>query len=83
MIGLATSAFSGIILAVSEANRLYDSDPFLIKMILFILAVVFTFTFNRGLSKSEPSRGAALLGGIVSLLLWFGVGFAGRAIAFF
>lgn len=83
MIGLATSAFSGIILAVSEANRLYDSGPFTIKMILFVLAVIFTFTFNRRLNTQEPSRGAALRGGIISLLLWFGVGFAGRAIAFF
>lgn len=82
-IGLLTAAFSGIILAVSEANRLYDSGPFTIKMVLFILAVIFTFTFNRRLSTREPSKFAALLGGVVSLLLWFGVGFAGRAIAFF
>ncbi len=83
MIGLVTSAFSGIILAVSEANRLYDSGPFTIKMVLFILAVIFTFTFQRRLNTREPSRSAALLGGVVSLVLWFGVGFAGRAIAFF
>jgi hypothetical protein len=83
MIGLATSALTGVVLAVAEANRLYESGPFLIKMILFVLAVAFTFTFNRRLNTREPSRGAALGGGIVSLLLWFGVGFAGRAIAFF
>ena len=83
MIGLGTVTVTGIVLAVSEANRLYDSGPFLIKMILFVLAVIFTFTFHRGLTKSEPSAGSALRGGIVSLLLWFGVGFAGRAIAFF
>ncbi len=82
-IGLLTAACSGIILAVSEANRLYESGPFTIKMVLFILAVIFTFTFNRRLNTKEPSKTAALLGGVVSLLLWFGVGFAGRAIAFF
>jgi len=83
MIGLITVASSGIVLAVSEANKLYDSFPFIVKMILFVLALVFTFTFHRRLNKQEPSRGAALVGGIISLLLWFGVGFAGRGIAFF
>jgi hypothetical protein len=84
MIGLGTVTVTGIIMAVAEANRLYDSGPFLIKMVLFVLAVTLTFTFHRGVTKSPPpSAGAALRGGIVSLLLWFGVGFAGRAIAFF
>ncbi len=83
MIGLLTVASSGIVLAISEANRLYDSVPFMIKMILFVLALIFTFTFHRRLNTQEPSRGAALRGGVISLFLWFGVGFAGRGIAFF
>jgi hypothetical protein len=83
MIGLGTVTVTGIIMAVAEANRLYESEPFFIKMVLFVLAVILTFTFHRGLTKSEPSAGAAFRGGIISLLLWFGVGFAGRAIAFF
>jgi hypothetical protein len=83
MTGLCTATLTGIVLAISEANKLYDSPPFFIKMALFALAVTFTFTFHRGLTKAEPSHGAALRGGIISLLLWFGVGFAGRAIAFF
>ena len=83
MIGLGMVTVTGIVMAVAEANRLYESGPFFIKMVLFVLAVILTFTFHRGLTKSEPSAGAALRGGIVSLLLWFGVGFAGRAIAFF
>src|SRR5580692_10800267 len=29
MIGLATSALTGVVLAVAEANRLYESGPFL------------------------------------------------------
>ena len=83
LIGLGTVTLTGIVLAVAEANRLYESGPFLVKMILFALAVLYTFTFQRRLTKFEPSHAAALGGGIVSLLLWFGVGFAGRAIAFF
>jgi hypothetical protein len=82
-IGLATSALTGVVLAVAEANKLYYSEPFIIKMILFVLAVIFTFTFHRRLNTREPSRGAALRGGFISLILWFGVGFAGRGIAFF
>jgi len=83
MIGLGTVTLTGVVLATAEATRLYESGPFLIKMILFALAVIFTFTFHRGLLKREPSARAAARGGIISLLLWFGVGFAGRAIAFF
>jgi hypothetical protein len=83
IIGLITVASSGIVLAVSEANKLYESVPFMIKMTLFVLALIFTFTFHRRLKAKEPSKGAALRGGIISLILWFGVGFAGRAIAFF
>lgn len=83
MTGLVTVAASGVVLAISEANRLYDSAPFMVKMVLFFLALIFTFTFHVRLNKSEPSALSARSGAIMSLLLWFGVGFAGRAIAFF
>jgi hypothetical protein len=56
MIDLLTVALSGIVLAISEANRLYDSVPFRIKMILFVLALICIFTFHRRLNTQEPSR---------------------------
>jgi hypothetical protein len=83
MIGLATVTLTGIVMAVAEANRLYGSGPFFIKMLLFALAVILTFTFHRKITRSEPTAAAAFWGGLASLVLWFGVGFAGRAIAFF
>jgi hypothetical protein len=81
--GLIVAALSGSILFVSEAARLYDSPPFAIKITLFVIAVIFTYTFQRRMTKAAEPSGGALFGGIFSLFLWFGVGFAGRAIAFY
>ncbi|MEQ1883855.1 MAG: DUF6644 family protein [Bryobacteraceae bacterium] len=81
--GLILAASSGILLAISEALRLYESPPFVLKMILFIVAVIFTYAFQRKMTKAEQPTGGAKLGALLSLVLWFGVGFAGRAIAFY
>ena len=81
--GLILATVSGVILAISEALRLYDSPPFTIKITLFLIAVVFTYTFQRKMTKADKVTGAAKFGGLLSLILWFGVGFAGRAIAFY
>jgi hypothetical protein len=81
--GLILATVSGLILFISEALRLYDSPPFAIKITLFVLAVGFTYTFQRKMTKAAQPTGGALFGGILSLVLWFGVGFAGRAIAFY
>ena len=80
---LIVAVLSGSLLFVSEAARLYDSPPFAIKITLFVLAVIFTYTFQRRMTRASNPTGGALLGGILSLFLWFGVGLAGRAIAFY
>ncbi|MEQ1947828.1 MAG: DUF6644 family protein [Bryobacteraceae bacterium] len=81
--GLILATSSGVILAISEALRLYDSPPFTLKMILFLAAVIFTYAFQRRMTKSTGPTGAAKFSAVLSLVLWFGVGFAGRAIAFY
>jgi hypothetical protein len=74
---------SGALLFASEAMKCYGSTPFFIKMSLLATALLFTFTFHRRLTKaSQPSSGSKFAAGL-SMLLWFGVGLAGRAIAFF
>ena len=67
---------SGFVLMTSEAMRCYYNDAFWLKMYSLFLAMIFTFT--------DPPRSAAQRGhdaasrrkvvGLISLLLWSGVG---------
>lgn len=81
--GLIIAGLSGLLLFVSEAARLYDSPPFALKISLFVIAVIFTYTFQRRMTKATAVTAGSLFGGVLSMFLWFGVGFAGRAIAFY
>jgi len=80
---LLVMVLSGIALLSEEAGKCYYSPAFRWKMALLAAAVIFYFTLHRqailctrrGTLKLWP-RIAAL----VSLLLWLGVGVAGRAI---
>jgi len=76
---------SGWCLFASEAFKCYDSIPFRVKMVCLFLAVLYHFTVYRkvvqSVSLSVTNRQAQLAAGI-SLLLWFSVGLAGRAIGF-
>lgn len=83
---LALVLASGTLLFLSEALKCYDSGPFQLKMLLLFLAILFHFTVHRPFTNSgraikKPLR--AWLVGALSLMLWFGVGLAGRAIGFF
>jgi len=76
---------SGIPLFLSEAIKCYYSSAFWVKMTSLFLALLFTFTFRRrvalsGLAAERPNL--ARYTGITSLVLWFGVAWGGRWIAF-
>ncbi len=83
--GMVVTMGSGSLLFVSEAMKCYGSPPFFVKMGLLFTALVFTFTLHRKLTKRStpppPVWGKVAAG--LSLFLWFGVGLAGRAIAFY
>jgi hypothetical protein len=84
LVGMAVTMGSGSLLFVSEAMKCYGSPPFFVKMGLLFMALVFTFTLHWKLTKRNappPVWGKVAAG--VSLFLWFGVGLAGRAIAFY
>jgi hypothetical protein len=81
--GLAIISISGVLLFFGEPMKLYGSPSFHVKMGLLAAAIVFQFTIFRAVA----SRGEALpvlskLAGVVSLILWFAVGLAGRGIGF-
>ena len=55
-------------------------------MVLLIVALLFHFTIFRVVTSAPEGRfppGAYRMTGVVTLVLWFAVGCAGRAIAFF
>jgi hypothetical protein len=76
---------SGIPLFLSEAIKCYYSFPFWVKMTSLLLALLFTFTVRRrvtriGLNSERPLPGR--LTALISLGLWFGVAWGGRWIGF-
>lgn len=83
--GMATMIISGVMLFSSEALKCYDNAAFPWKMLFLLLGLITWFTIHRRVTRLDddrigPVRGK-LVGGL-SLILWFGVALAGRAIAF-
>ena len=77
---------TGVMLFSSEAMKCYESPPFQLKMILLFSAIVFHFTIYGRVTNANEGDRSPLWGKLaagVSLVLWFGIGFAGRAIAFY
>lgn len=76
---------SGIVMFLGNPEKYLASYPFLFKMTVLGLAILFQFGVFRRLSTMEagaaPRRSDVFVAGL-SLTLWFTVGWAGRAIAF-
>jgi len=87
--GFAVMAVSGTLLILSEAVKLYGNLFFRIKVVLLILAALNVLIFHRTVYKHVaewdlepvPPR-AARVAGMVSLICWFGLMAAGRAIPY-
>jgi len=88
-IGAVVVVVSGLLLAWCEPIKLYHSKSFWIKMALFALVAVHALIFRRSVygntaaldkAPSPPMR--AKLAAALSLLLWAGLVFSGRLIAF-
>jgi hypothetical protein len=74
---------SGLLLFLAEAIKCYYNVAFWYKMGLLISAVVFQLIVHQKLKVAAgPSTGFTKGTGAISLVLWFGVALAGRAIAF-
>jgi hypothetical protein len=78
---LVTMIVSGVLLMSSEALKCYYNPAFRLKMLLLLLAVVFSFTVCPRVLQGAPSVWTRVTA-MVSLILWLGVGLAGRAIGF-
>jgi hypothetical protein len=79
--GLLVAITTGIPMFLSAAPLYGNSGPFAIKMTLLVTAIVLQTTIHLvrgGYSGSTIARTAACM----SLICWFGIAYAGRAIAF-
>lgn len=85
--GMALTILSGIMVFLPDPTRYAHSGPFRLKMILLCLALLFQFTIFRRAVRTDDAASRPRVRNVVvaslSLVLWFGVGWSGRAIAFF
>jgi hypothetical protein len=84
--GLALSVITGALVFTGGAGPYYEGYWFRLKMVLLAVTLLFHFTVYRAVSTAPEGRlsvGIYRLTGVCMLLLWFGVAWAGRAIAFF
>jgi hypothetical protein len=76
---------SGLLIFLATPGKYLDSRPFRLKMALLASALLFHFAVLRRFTTPDSVVRPRLINAIVAFLsvtLWFGVGWAGRAIAF-
>jgi hypothetical protein len=84
LVGLAATLLAGPSMWAATAMRYYDSGPFWIEMQLLAVALIFHFlVYERVTGRDDSHPAIRVLTGVLALVLWFGVGVAGRAIGFF
>lgn len=73
-VGVIGIVISGILIGMANAERLYDSTAFLVKMIALVAGVIFTYGVSAPIAKADGRVGAgAKLAGLVGALV-FGAG---------
>ena len=84
--GLILTVSAGFVVFLPDPVRYAANTSFRIKMIVLALAILFQFTVVRRIVLSQtpaPRSPRTVMVSVISLILWFGVGWCGRAIAFF
>jgi hypothetical protein len=84
--GLIALTITGIPQMMSNAVREYYSNFFWFKMVMLLLATIYTFTLRRRVTMAAEGRvgaGQAKLVGFVSTLLWASVAIPARLIGLF
>ena len=83
LISIPVMLVSGILMAMSEPIKCYESYSFPIKMVFLVIAIVYYFKVQRKFMVSEeapPIRGK--LAATIGISLWFVVSIAGRGIPY-
>ncbi len=84
--GLGLALFSGFMIFTGGAAGYFPGEWFRNKMMLLVLALTFHFTLFRAVIHANEGRFNPIINkmtGVLTLVLWFSVGIAGRWIAFF
>ncbi len=82
-VGMVLAIVSGTLIFIATARLYLSNWAFGLKLALFAAALVAQITLLRPILKHEqPPKARARLAVLVSVVLWFGIGFAGRLIAF-
>jgi hypothetical protein len=82
-LGVTLAIVSGILMFIGSPAHYFYNRAFDLKMLLLLAALTAQLAlFRRLAARDPPPSGLARLGVALSLLLWFGVGVAGRAIGF-
>ena len=82
LISLAVLILSGIPMFLSEPMKCYESYSFPIKIGLLLVAIVWHFTFQRKWTAPVPDPLKSRLAACFSILLWAGIGLAGKGIPY-
>jgi hypothetical protein len=84
LVGLVLTLLAGPTMAAATALRYYDSPAFWLEQELLLGAIIFHFAVYDRISRRDDVKPALrAFAAILALVLWFGVGVAGRAIGFF
>ncbi len=82
----AVMVITGIPQFMANAMRYYDNPVFYFKMEALLVALIFTVTLRRKVTRTDEARLGRVwpkVVGFASLVLWFGVMVGGRAIGFY
>ena len=78
--GLVVMLFSGLMLFSSDPDNYYLNYAFDLKMVFFLLAILFNYTIHRKVAQRNSPHGKAVA--CISLTLWSLVVFGGIFIGF-
>jgi uncharacterized membrane protein SirB2 len=82
--GFGLLFISGIFVFLPSADLYYPNPAFWAKFAVLAVAIVVQFSLYRYVTATDyPNKILAYVTAFISLTLWFGVGFIGRAIGFF
>jgi len=84
--GLIALTITGVPQMMSNAIREYYSNFFWFKMVMLLLATIYTFTLRRRVTLAEEGRvgpGQLKLVGLISIVLWASVAIPARLIGLF
>lgn len=82
-LGLALALVSGVAMFIASPQLYFYKPVFQFKLVLFAAALVLHGLLLRRVARQAAPRPALARASVVlSLLAWFGIGFAGRMIGF-